>query len=85
MALTAEALICSDTALAVFTPDAGARWCMVRNAGDQVVFVGGSDVVPTEGYPLYPGESVRFTAKGVTDVLWALTAGAEVEVRVLHD
>ena len=53
----------------------------VRNVGALTVYIGGSGVATTSGFPLYPGESQAFDA---SLVLYGIVAAGTCEVRVLE-
>lgn len=59
-------------------------WLELRNVGSVTVYLGGSSVAVTDGYPLHPGERFTVVAAGNLDVIiYGITESGTADIRAI--
>ena len=80
----ASATTVSNVATAIPTANAEGRACVILyNNGSKTVYIGGSSVTSSDGFPLEPGDSIPIDL-GEDVILYGITITGTSEVRTLE-
>lgn len=87
MPAVSAAFVVGTTAVLLTSSGGGSYkspYLVKNNHATQVVYLGGSDVTVANGMPLAAGESKEFLVDNELDELYAISAAAGGDVRVLR-
>ncbi len=83
-ALTVDQVTVTNTATLLIAANAARRGLVITNTGDQTVYLGGSGVLTTTGYPLGQGLSIYLLPAVTTAALYGVVAADSEVVGVME-
>ena len=81
---TAVTVGTSPTLLTADSPSVAVQAYAIVNVSAVTVWIGGSDITVTAGYPIPAGESLGADLRNMTDELYGIVASGTAELRVLR-
>ena len=84
MAVQSRTVTVTTTASRIDQEDGGSQGFAVYNNGSATVYLGGSGVTTSNGYPLAAGEHMGADLDFREEAIYAVCASGTVEVRVLE-